>query len=162
MTAPATWGDFSRAEPDLAAWGRDLLYQFGVGLAFIATVRRDGGPRTHPIRVVIRDEGLYSFLLPSPKQRDLLRDGRYALHSYPCPDNEDAFYLIGRAALVEGRPELRRELALKFVSEMSVSFPIELLDGQFLFEHRIERCLQTRTKGHGDPEPVHKVWRCSQ
>ena len=148
-------------EPDLAAWGRGLLYQFGVGLAFIATVRTDGGPRTHPIRVVIRDEGLFSFLIPSPKQRDLLRDGRYALHSYPCPDNEDAFYLIGHAALVDGRPELRRELARQFVSEMSIDFAIDLLDRQFLFEHLIERCLQTRTKGHGDPDPVHTVWHAS-
>ena len=44
-----TWGGFSLERPDLAEAGRGLLYQFGVGLAFLATVRRDGGPRVHPM-----------------------------------------------------------------------------------------------------------------
>ena len=30
-----------------------------------------------------------------------LRDGRFALHSFPCEDNEDAFGVTGRATLVE-------------------------------------------------------------
>jgi hypothetical protein len=42
------WADFQRVRPDLAEAGRRLLYQFGVGLAFLATVRADGGPRLHP------------------------------------------------------------------------------------------------------------------
>ena len=37
------------------------------------------------------------FLLigPSPKRRDLLRDGRFALHSFPSPQVDDEFYLTG-------------------------------------------------------------------
>ena len=42
------WGEFRSAQPSLAAAGRALFYQFGVGLAFLSTVRRDGGPRLHP------------------------------------------------------------------------------------------------------------------
>ena len=36
--------------------------------------------------------------VPGPKQADLHRDGRYALHSFPCEDNEDAFYCTGAPA----------------------------------------------------------------
>ena len=54
-----------------------LLYQFGVGLAFLATVRRDGGPRVHPMCPLIHQGGLYGFFVPGPKQADLHRDGRY-------------------------------------------------------------------------------------
>jgi hypothetical protein len=42
------WTEFQRVRPDLAEAGRRLLYQFGVGLAFLATLRADGGPRLHP------------------------------------------------------------------------------------------------------------------
>jgi hypothetical protein len=38
--------------------GRDLLYQFGVGLGFLSTVRRDGGPRVHPICPILHDDQL--------------------------------------------------------------------------------------------------------
>ncbi len=44
-----TWGEFEQAQPGLAEAGGALLYQFGVGLALLATVRRDGGPRVHPM-----------------------------------------------------------------------------------------------------------------
>ena len=65
---------------------------------------------------VMTDAGLFAFIVPSPKQRDLLRDGRYALHSFPREDNEDAFYCAGRASLVEDRA-LRSELGAVFVAE---------------------------------------------
>lgn len=44
-----TWAELSAAAPALAQVGHRLLTQFGVGLAFLATVRRDGGPRMHPV-----------------------------------------------------------------------------------------------------------------
>ena len=40
-----TWTDFSRQQPALADAGRRQFYQFGIGLAFLATVRADGAPR---------------------------------------------------------------------------------------------------------------------
>src|SRR5215213_8899952 len=111
-----SWGDFRRARPDLADAGRGLMYQFGVGLAFLATVRSDGGPRVHPMCPVIAESGLFAFLVPSPKRDDLHRDGRYAMHSFPADENEDAFYLTGRAASVRD-PERRRELEVRFLDE---------------------------------------------
>jgi hypothetical protein len=84
--------------PDLSEPGRELLYQVGVGLGFLATTRPDGRPRVHPICPVRHEAGLFAFIIPSPKQRDVLRDGRYALHSFPCEDNEDAFRAAERRA----------------------------------------------------------------
>ena len=96
----ASWSDFVAADPSLAAGIRALLQQYGPGMAYLATVRADGGPRVHPVSPVITDEGLYCFIVASPKRRDLDRDGRYALHSYPPEENDDEAYLTGRAVRV--------------------------------------------------------------
>ena len=66
-------------------------------MGYLATVRPDGGPRVHPVSPVITDEGLYCFVVDSPKRRDLERDGRYALHSYPPEESDDEAYVAGRA-----------------------------------------------------------------
>lgn len=42
-----SWRDFKAQQPELARQGAELLYHFGVGLAFLGTVRADGGPRLH-------------------------------------------------------------------------------------------------------------------
>ena len=109
-TPTATWKALSSARPDLTDAGRELLYEFGVGLAFLATVRRDGGPRVHPMCPLIHEDGLYGFLIPSPKRADLIRDGRYSMHSFPLEQNEDAFYLTGIAHPV-AEDDLRDTLA---------------------------------------------------
>jgi hypothetical protein len=154
-----TWLELRTQRPDLAEAGRDLLYQFGVGLAFLGTVRADGGPRLHPICPLLGDDGLHAFLIPSPKARDLVRDARYALHSFPPQDNEDAVYLTGRAELVDD-PDLFARLAEQFAAERS-QFGVrpEAVAGQQLVRFDVESCLITRTTGHGDPEPQHTVWR---
>jgi hypothetical protein len=153
-----TWGEFSRLRPDLADPGRTLLYQVGVGLGFLATTRSDGGPRVHPMCPLLTGDGAYAFIVPSPKQRDLRRDGRFALHSFPCEDNEDAFYCAGRARQVTDA-DLRSELSAMFVAER-VQFHVPApADDDELFEFLLESCLLTRTTGHGDPDPAHQVWR---
>jgi hypothetical protein len=43
------WKDFASENPALAAEGERLLYRFGLGLGFLATVRKDSGPRVHPV-----------------------------------------------------------------------------------------------------------------
>src|SRR5579871_2026466 len=95
------WCEFASLRPDLAEPGRASLYLVGVGLAYMATTRRDGGPRVHPMCPLMTDDGLFAFIIPSPKQGDLRRDGRYALHSFPREDNEDAFSCTGMARPVE-------------------------------------------------------------
>jgi hypothetical protein len=154
----ASWTEFETSQPGLAAAGRALFYQFGVGLAFLATVRRDGGPRLHPMCPLLHDGGLFAFIVPGPKQADLRRDGRYALHSFPGEDNEDAFYCTGRAA-AEDDPAIRQALADVFVTERaSAGVPVPAPDHQ-LFRFGIETCLLTRTTGHGDFAPQHTTWR---
>ena len=154
----ASWDEFEKERPDLAGAGRALFYQFGVGLAFLATVRRDGGPRVHPMCPLLHGGGLFAFVLPGPKQADLRRDGRYALHSFPCTDNEDAFYCTGRAAAVND-PVVRQGLADLFVAERGDGgVPVPAPDHQ-LFRFGIETCLLTRTTGHGDFAPRHTTWQ---
>src|SRR2546426_5763014 len=96
----ASWSEFAAAQPRLAAGIRELVHQYGPGLGYLATVRSDGGPRVHPVSPVITDDGLFCFLLDSPKRHDLERDGRYALHSYPPEDTDDEAYVSGRARRV--------------------------------------------------------------
>jgi hypothetical protein len=153
-----TWNRFAEAEPELASAGRAMMYQFGVGLAFLATVRSDGGPRLHPFCPLIAESGLLAFLIPSPKRDDLHRDGRYAMHSFPADENEDAFSLAGEAELVDDQ-DRHRELQVQFLDERRLKVPPEGFDEQELFAFRIERCLYTVTVGHGDPAPQHRIWR---
>jgi hypothetical protein len=96
----ASWSEFAAAEPTLASGIRALLQQYGPGMGYLATVRPDGGPRLHPVSPVITDEGLYCFVVDSPKRRDLERDGRYALHSYPPEESDDEAYVAGIAVPV--------------------------------------------------------------
>ncbi|AEV81075.1 pyridoxamine 5'-phosphate oxidase [Actinoplanes sp. SE50] len=93
----ASWSEFAAAAPSLAAGIRALLQQYGPGMGYLATVRPDGGPRVHPVSPVFAGSGLYCFLVDSPKRRDLERDPRYALHSYPPEESDDEAYLTGQA-----------------------------------------------------------------
>ena len=130
-----------------------MLYQFGIGLGFIATVRKDGGPRVHPCCPIIHDGGLYVFIMGnSPKRFDLDRNRMYALHSNPCPDKDDEFFVAGMASRVRST-ELREEISN--IAKHSVR------DDEILYELRIERALHTTWKRPRQPdtEPVYTKWR---
>jgi hypothetical protein len=153
-----TWSGFAAVEPDMAAAGQALLYQFGgVGLGFLATTRADGGPRVHPFCPILNRDGLYAFLIPSPKRVDLHRDPRYAMHCFPPDDNENAFYITGVAQPISDTA-VRKAVAATFLAERSWTSPPPGFDEQELFEFFIERALLTTTAGHGDPHPRHQAW----
>jgi hypothetical protein len=153
-----SWGELRSTRPELAEDGRALLYQFGVGLAFLGTVARDGRPRVNPVCPLVTDAEMYAFVVPGPKRDDLLRDGRYTLHSFPCPDNEDAFSFGGHASAI-GDAATRNRLAQQFVDERSeIGLGLVVLANQLLFRFDLDRCMLTRTTGHGDPSPVHTIW----
>jgi len=159
--ADISWGELIERRPDLSESGKALLYQFSVGLEFLSTVRRDGGPRVHPVCPLLTDSGIYAFIVPSPKCDDLRRDRRFALHSYPTDDNEDAFYLTGIAYEVDD-PEVRERIAHQFLAERAgIDLGDHPLSEQTLFEFRVASCLLTRTDGHGDPNPRHEIWHAS-
>jgi Pyridoxamine 5'-phosphate oxidase len=131
----ASWSDFAAAEPTLASAIRRLVHQSGPGLGYLATVRRDGGPRVHPVSPVVTDDGLYCFLLDSPKRHDLERDGRYALHSFPPETSDDEAYLAGRAQPVHDQVRVHR-LARELRAEPRVDWR--------LFEFSVEVAMLVR------------------
>jgi hypothetical protein len=154
----AVWHEFQSAEPELAAAGRDLLYPRGAGLAYLATIRPDGGPRVHPIWPLVTQDDLFAFIIPSPKQADLRRDGRYALHSSPRENNEDTFSVRGHAGLEED-PLTRRALEEQFVQEHEAVGAPTPDPNDALFRFDIESCVLTRATGRSDFTPHHRVWR---
>ena len=151
----ATWQEFARAAPDLAAAGERLLKQYGVGLDFLATVRKDGGPRVHPVCPVLAQWGLYVFVDGrSPKYHDLRRDGRYALHAFTSPESEE-FYLTGEAGIVQ-------EPAVRVTVAGAYHLPVH--DWEVLFEFHIERCLHTTWANLGTPDitPSYRKWKAGR
>jgi hypothetical protein len=157
MATELSWDQFAAARPDLASAGQDLLYQFGTGLGFLSTVRADGGPRLHPICPVLISGKLVAHIIPSRKRDDLYRDPRYALHSFPVPVNEDAFYLTGRAYPVDDTDLVRRASAQFQAERKYPSEPPEFASGIF-FEFLVGSCLLTRTTGPDDWQPQHSTW----
>lgn len=153
--APVSWQEFAAAAPALAAAGRSLLYQFGPGLGFLATVRRDGAPRLHPICPLVVDGCLYAYIGASPKLGDLLRDGRYALHAFPPEQVDDEFFLSGRAVRVDAAD--RRAAVSAAVAAQGTSHGAD----DVLFELLIDRALHAAYRGRG-PEfwpPGYTTWR---
>lgn len=150
----ATWQAFAAAMPEMAAAGRALLYQHGPGLGFLATVRRDGGPRLHPICPLIVEGRLVAFIIDSPKRADLLRDGRYALHSFPPKDRDDEFFVTGRALLVESA-DLRAAVSAAVAAQGTTHGADDLL-----FELTIERALHAAYPGGpGAWPPAYTRWK---
>ena len=145
----ASWADLEAAAPELAAEGKRLFYQFGIGLGFLATIRNDGGPRLHPICPIVAEGGLYAFILPSPKRDDLRRDGRYALHSYPPAEADDEFYVTGRVAEITDS-DVRAAIIAAYQN------PVQ--EHETLFAFAIERCLHAKYLHRGDWPPTYTKW----
>ncbi len=105
----AAWNEFTQQAPELAAFGKA---RFESGVAYLGTVRADGGPRVHPVTPIMGEQ-LFLFMEPtSPKGKDLQRDGRYTLH---CSVEDSSggggeFYVRGRATLTAD-PAIREQAA---------------------------------------------------
>jgi hypothetical protein len=149
-----TWKAFAAAAPELADAGRALLTQFKVGLAFLATVRRDGAPRLHPVCPVLSGDRLFVLITPtSPKRHYLERDGRYALQTFPQPKpGSDEFYVTGKALPVDDAAT--RAAILRDAKHMADA-------SEIAFELTIDRVMHTRWENVLTPEmrPVQRKWR---
>ncbi len=149
-----TWRAFAAAEPDLAEVGRSLLFQFKVGLAFLATIRKDGAPRLHPVCPVLSNDRLFVLITPtSPKRHDLLRDGRYALQIFPQPKpGSDEFYIAGTAVLVDD--QAARANILRDAKHMADA-------SEIAFELWIDRVMHTKWEHVLSPQmhSVQRKWR---
>ena len=154
-----TWTEFERYQPVLADAGRRQYYQFGIGLAFLATIRPDGGPRVHPVCPVIGPAGLHLLIKAGPKQQDLRRDGRYALHSEMCPPpgHDDGFAITGRAREVidaETAGLVRRQVLAERDGKVWPGF-----DEEAIFELSLERCLLMLTQADDHFPAGPTIWK---
>lgn len=146
---PVAWEAFALAAPELAAAGRRLIDEHYV--AFLATLRRDGAPRLHPVCPVFAAGGVSIAVPPrSPKQHDLRRDGRYALHAV-LGDNDEEFVING-AARLDSSEQLRA--AVRRAAGHIIR------DDDLLFELLVERCHWGVWEHVGQPNtrPIYRAW----
>jgi len=154
-----TWTQFEGQEPALAAVGRAQFYQHNIGLGSLATVRRDGGPRVHPVCPVISTAGLHVLILPGPKRGDLRRDGRYSLHTemFPPPREDDGFAVTGRAREETDRKTwtvVVRDQVLKDFGELWPNY-----DDLTLFELNMASALLTLTSPDSPFPKGPTIWK---
>lgn len=126
-----TWHTFTHHAPDLAAFGAD---RFSSGVAYLGTLRPDGGPRVHPVTPILGEQ-LYLFMEPtSPKGKDLQRDGRYTLHCAVEDQNGGGgeFYVRGEARLTT-EPAERAEAAALASYDPANRYILFVLDVDYAF-----------------------------
>lgn len=143
----ATFEEFARAAPDLAAHVRARLHG---RTAYLATVREDGAPRVHPVTPALDDRDLFVFMEPnSPKGHDLRRGSRYALH---CGVEDDEggggeVLLGGAARFIEDERTRARAVAAS---------PYDPAERYVLFALDIDEVL---VRHYEDGRPVTRRWR---
>lgn len=148
-----SWNEFVDLRPDLAEVGTRLLKQYAVAMAFMATVRKDGGPRLHPLCPALTEDGIYVFITSgSPRHADLVRDGRYALHAFLPEEGDEEFYIAGVAVPV-------RDRAVR--AAVSAAHHYAPGESERLSELSIERCLHTTWENWATAETkaIHTVWQ---
>jgi hypothetical protein len=142
-----SWQDFTRAEPELAAFGEKRLKS---GPAYLATVRADGLPRVHPVTPIVVEGHLLLFMEPtSPKGHDLQRGSGYALHCSVSDNNggEGEFCLMGHAVLTDDRA----------MRQLAATYGYQPKDIYILFELTVESAFSTTYLESG--KPVRKNWK---
>lgn len=145
----ASWAEFSKRAPELAAYGAKRLG--GGGVAYLGTLRPDGGPRVHPVTPIL-EEQLFLFMEPtSPKGKDLQRDPRYTLHCAveDSSGGQGEFYVRGQAHLVQA-PELRAQAVAAATYDPAERYILFVLSVEFAFMNIYE---------NGEPNP--QRWRVS-
>ena len=117
----ARWQEFAAQKPELAELARKALWheETGLNFAFLATVRKDGTPRIHPVCPTFWEGDLYLVAEgKTPKKQDLYRNGRYALHTTMSfkhlADKQDeknqAQFTISGTAIEANDPETRKNV----------------------------------------------------
>ncbi len=142
-----SWKILEEQQPQLAAFGAARLNS---KVAYLATVRKDGSPRVHPMTPIIGQGHLFVFMEPtSPKGHDLQRDGRYAIHC-SVSDTSGAsgeFIITGHARLIDN-PKLRA-LAVSLASYAPA-------DRYILFEFDVESAASTI---YPEDRPIRRFWK---
>ncbi|MFE1992272.1 pyridoxamine 5'-phosphate oxidase family protein [Streptomyces parvulus] len=146
--APANWAGFVTAEPALAA---TVEARFGAFTHHVlATLRKDGSPRTTGLEVRFLDGELWLGMMPgSVKALDLRRDPRFALQANPG----DGTGMGGGDVRVGGRAVEVVDAATRarYVKEVEPPEPFQLF--------RTELTEVVRTYVEDDRYLVVEVWR---
>jgi len=153
----ATWAEFEAAEPAMAESARRLLGP--APIMMLATVRRDGAPRVHPVCPIFAGGRMYIAVAgegrervpASPKRWDLARDGRYALHGLPGEQDEE-FYCTGRAVR-------HADEATRAAVSLAAGHTVHAAD--WIFELGIDRVMTAHWENWTKPDTyaVRRFWR---
>ncbi|MEX2246904.1 MAG: pyridoxamine 5'-phosphate oxidase family protein [Dehalococcoidia bacterium] len=155
----ATWGEFAQAEPEMAALGLRLLHKFE--LAYLATTRRDGSARLHPVCPVIAGGRVFVATDPaSPKRFDLLRDGRYALHMLPG-EHDAEFWIRGRARRTTDHETRAMVVDTAARTVLPGGGTLVIRDVEWLFEYDLQEAGTAVWENVGTPEirALRRFWR---
>ena len=150
----ASWAEFERAAPDLAAAARRLMVgDDGVAIAFCATASDEGVPHVSPVCPIFCGDALHlSASAATPKVRDLRANGRFVLHAFLGAQDEE-LQLAGVAV------EVTSDVERASVHD-AIPFPaFERRDP--IFRLSINRALRVRWENVGQPDtrPVRQRWR---
>ena len=140
------WSALEVSDPELAAFGEARL---AGNVAYLATVRKDGRPRVHPVTPIIGSGRLFLFMEPtSPKGRDLRRNGSFALH---CAVDDSSgqsgeFFVCGSALPID-------DPAMRALAAAASTYPPK--DRYILFELLITGAASTI---YENDAPVRRRW----
>lgn len=148
MRAMASWQEFERQAPELAAVARRLMD--GYRHKVLATLRKDGSPRVSGVETSFRDGELWTGSMPrAVKALDLRRDPRMAVHvTSRAPEGEDPSAWEGDVKLAGRAVE---------ITDADVLASFQLPDeGSHLFRIELTEVAWTRVEGN---EIVIDAWR---
>ncbi|MFE9766974.1 pyridoxamine 5'-phosphate oxidase family protein [Streptomyces sp. NPDC005808] len=147
----ANWAAFSSAAPDLAGTVEDRFAAFTHHT--LATLRKDGSPRTSGLEVRFLHGELWLGMMPgSLKALDLRRDPRFALQANPGPGTAMAggdVRISGRAYEADGPDDSAAKAA--YVKEVEPPQPFHLF--------RTELTEVVRTYVEDDTYLVVEIWK---
>ena len=172
----ATWAQFEREAPELAgvaarlwpglaALHRAELLPDGASwfaISYLATVRRDGGPRVHPFCPLVGDGRLFAAIpRSSPKGWDLRRDPRCVIHAMPGPE-DDELCIRATAREVSDHASIRAALRA-VVARTHVGGMIESVSDDPLFEFDIDQVDVARWVdiGQRGTHAIRRQWRAT-
>jgi hypothetical protein len=147
------WDAFAASAPELAEAGLALLDRTGSGRGLLATVRADAPPRINPVSLGIVEGRLLVFvIIGSAKDRDLLEDGRYALHAQWDPAVPHEFLVRGHVREVDDGAIRDAAIAV---------WPFEADDSYRLYELLVDSTLLGERASDEVWPPVYRSWRAN-
>jgi hypothetical protein len=172
----ATWAQFEAAAPELAeiaarlwpgivALNRESTPPHGTpcfDVSYLASIRRDGGPRVHPFCPILADGRLFAAIpRSSPKGWDLRRDPRCAIHALPGPDDDELCIRARAIETIDDAPT--RSLVRAVVERSGVGGMIESVSHDPLFEFDLEQVDVAYWVDVGQPgtHAVRRQWRAT-